>query len=204
MKFLLGKKIGMSQIFDAEGSAVPVTVVQAGPVSVVQVKTKEKDGYDAVQLGFGARKRVSKPVQGHLKPSHAGNVRWLREFRLENQTEPAHARGSRIDVSVFQPGDIVKISGVSKGKGFQGVVKRHGFHGASSTHGTKHAHRQAGSIGSTTPQRVVKGMRMPGRMGHERVTVRNLKIVQVDKEKGLLAVKGAVPGARGTLLEIRG
>ncbi|OHA48921.1 MAG: 50S ribosomal protein L3 [Candidatus Terrybacteria bacterium RIFCSPHIGHO2_01_FULL_48_17] len=200
MKFLLGTKIGMSQTWKTDGGVVPLTVIQAGPMVVTQKKTSERDGYEAIQVSLGKRKRLKKPQQGHLKKGKTDTARWLREARGAWNVES----GAVIDVSVFVPGDIVKVSGISKGKGFQGGVKRHGFHGASATHGTKHAHRQPGSIGSSWPERVRKGKRMAGRMGHERVTVKNLEVVSVDKEKNLLAVKGAVPGARGTLLEIRG
>lgn len=197
---ILGEKIGMSQIFDKEGNVVPVTLVRATPNVVLQPRTKEKDGYEAVQVGFGERKQknIKKQQLGHFK--ELGNFRYVREFRTGDKKE----RGERVDVSIFSEGDFVKVSGISKAKGFQGVVKRHGFHGASATHGTKHAHREPGSIGATWPQRVVKGRRMAGRMGGERISVRNLKIVKIDLENNLLAVKGAVPGRRGTLLEIRG
>ncbi len=190
----------MSQIFNAEGNVIPVTLVRVAPNIVLQIKTKEKDGYEAVQVGFGERKakNIKKPQQGHFKD--LGNFRYVREFRGGEKFE----RGSKIDISVFKEGDAVKVSGISKAKGFQGVVKRHGFHGAPATHGTKHAHRQPGSIGATWPQRVIKGMRMAGRMGGERVSVKNLKIAKVDLENNMLAIKGAVPGKRGTLLEIRG
>lgn len=205
MKFLLGTKVGMSQTWAADGAAVPVTVIYAGPVVVTQKKTEEKDGYEAVQVGFGVTGRVKKPQAGQVnkiknKESKIKNIRWLREVRGSYETK----QGATVDVSVFVPGDMVVISGLSKGKGFQGVVKRHGFRGAPATHGTKHAHRQPGSIGSSWPERVLKGKKMAGRMGHERVTLKNVEVVQVDKEKNMLAVKGAVPGARGTLLEIRG
>ncbi|OHA00246.1 MAG: 50S ribosomal protein L3 [Candidatus Sungbacteria bacterium RIFCSPHIGHO2_02_FULL_47_11] len=201
MKSILGEKIEMSQIFDKEGNVIPVTFVRATPNVVLRTKTKEKDGYEAVQLGFGTRnqKNIKKPQRGHFK--NLGNFKFLKEFRTKNLEL---SRGDKIDVSVFQEGDIVKVGGVSKAKGFQGVVKRHGFHGASKTHGTKHAHRQPGSIGATWPQRGIKGRKMAGRMGGERVTVRNLKIVKVDAENNMLAIKGAIPGRRGTLLEIRG
>lgn len=168
----------MSQIFSPDGTVIPVTVIEAGPVKVTQVKTKEKDGYDAVQIEYGNRRR---------------------EFRRDADFE----RGAEINVGVFQPGDIVNIAGATKGRGFQGVVKRHGFKGAPKTHGTKHAHREPGSIGAVWPQRVIKGTRMGGRMGGGRVTVRNLEVVKVDPGANKLYVKGGVPGARGTLLEIR-
>ncbi len=191
----------MSQIFDSEGNVIPVTLVRANPNVVLRVKTKGKDGYEAIQVGFGSRKpkNIKKPQRGHFK--ELGDFRVLREFRAKNLEL---SRGDKVDVSVFSEGDIVKVSGISKAKGFQGVVKRHGFHGAPATHGTKHAHREPGSIGATWPQRVVKGRRMAGRMGGERVSVRNLKIAKVDAENNMLAIKGAMPGRRGTLLEIRG
>lgn len=204
MKFILGKKLGMSQLFDEKGKVIPVTFLEAGPCKVTQVKTKEKDGYYAVQLGFqeiAKTKKIKKTMRGK-------EFRWLREFRDRKQLtgtgEQELRVGDTIDVSVFQEGDVVKISGVSKGKGFQGAVKRWGFSGRDATHGVKHEHRTLGSVGATGPQRVFKGKKMPGRMGSERVTVRNLKVVKVDAENNLLAVKGAVPGARGSLVEIRG
>lgn len=197
---MLGKKIGMTQIFDAEGNAVPVTLVAAPPLVAVQVKTKEKDGYEAVQFGFGRRKEknLKKPQRGHVK--ELGFFEVLRELRGAAGME----RGASFDVGQFQEGDVVAVSGVSKSKGFQGVVKRHGFSGAPATHGTKHAHRQPGSIGPTWPQRVIPGRRMAGRMGGERITVKNLRIAKVDAERNLLAIAGALPGKRGTLIEIKG
>ena len=207
MKAILGEKISMSQIFDKDGNVIPVTLVKATPNVVLQVRTKEKDGYEAIQVGFGDRKakNIKKPQQGHFKD--LGNFRFVREFRtpqLPASSFQLPARGEKIDVSIFNEDDMVKVSAVSKAKGFQGVVKRHGFHGAPATHGTKHAHRQPGSIGATWPQRVVKGRRMAGRMGGKRISVMNLKIAKVDQENNLLAIKGAVPGRRGTLREIRG
>jgi len=197
MKFILGKKLGMSQIFDKEGNQIPVTLVTAGPCKVVQIKTKEKDGYEAIQVGFEeikSKKRIKKPLSH--KP-----FKYLREFKGDISK---YKVGDKINVSIFQEGDIVKISGISKGKGFQGVVKRWGFSGLPASHGTKHEARAPGSIGSRFPQRVIKGKKMPGRMGGERVTIKNLKVVKVDSENNLLAIKGAVPGRRGTLLEIKG
>ncbi|MBI2640249.1 MAG: 50S ribosomal protein L3 [Candidatus Sungbacteria bacterium] len=206
MKAILGKKLEMTQIFDGEGNVIPVTLVHVLPNTVIQVKTKEKDGYDAVQVGTGERKsrNIAKPQRGHFKD--LGNFRYVREFRpsLQAPSSKLQARGEKTDVSQFQEGDTVRVSGISKAKGFQGVVKRHGFHGAPATHGTKHAHREPGSIGPTWPQRVIKGRRMAGRMGGERITVKNLKIAKVDVENNLLAILGAVPGRRGTLIEIRG
>jgi large subunit ribosomal protein L3 len=197
MKAILGEKIGMSQIFDTEGNVIPVTLVRVTPNTVVQTRTKEKDGYEAVQVGAGERKvkNIKKPQQGHFKD--LGNFRHVKEFRGINADV-----GSKIDASVFQEGDIVKVTGISKAKGFQGVVKRHGFHGAPATHGTKHAHREPGSIGATWPQRVIKGMRMAGRMGGVQITTKGLKVAKVDAENNLIAIKGAVPGKPGTLLKI--
>ena len=194
----------MSQLFDSAGNVVPVTIIRATPNTILQMRTKEKDGYDAIQLGAGARKtkRIAKPQLGHFK--ELGNFRHVREVRLK---EPASGeRGVLFDVSVFSEGDMVRVSGISKSKGFQGVVKRHGFAGAPATHGVKHAHRQPGSIGGggRAGGRVPKGMRMAGRMGGVRISVRNLKIAKVDSENNILAVKGAIPGRRGTLVEIRG
>ncbi|MBI2055808.1 MAG: 50S ribosomal protein L3 [Candidatus Sungbacteria bacterium] len=205
MKFILGEKIDMSQLFDKQGNAVPVTLVRVTPNVVTQVKTQEKDGYVSVQVGFGERKskNIRKPQIGHMK--ELGNFQHLREFRLAEAG--ALNRGDKIDASVFAEGDTVKVSGISKSKGFQGVVKRHGFRGAPATHGTKHAHREPGAIGGAGGRaggRVVKGMRMAGRMGGNRNTVSNLKIVKVDAENNVIAVLGAVPGRRGVLLEIRG
>ncbi|TSC83539.1 MAG: large subunit ribosomal protein L3 [Parcubacteria group bacterium Gr01-1014_17] len=204
MKFLLGKKISMSQIWDEKGNALPVTLVAVSPNVVTQVKTKEKDGYNAVQIGFGTRKakNISKPEKGHLKD--LGNFEMLKEWRLsEAATEKV---GDKIDVSVFKVGDEVAVSGISKGKGFQGVVKRHGFHGGSRTHGQKHSEREPGAIGGRgrAGGRVSLGMRMAGRMGGERVTVKNLQVAQVVPAENLILIKGAVPGHRGTILEIRG
>jgi len=207
MKFILGEKIGMSQLFDAEGRVIPVTMVRASANTVLQVRTQERDGYTAVQVGMGDRreKQIKKAQKVHF--DDFGNFRYVREFRLKDITDGVLARGERIAASVFEEGDTVKVSGISKAKGFQGVVKRHGFHGAPATHGTKHAHREPGSIGGGGGRaggRVAKGIKMGGRMGADRVTVKNLKIVKVDAAENLIAVSGAVPGRRGTLLEIRG
>lgn len=196
MKFILGKKIEMSQIFDEKGNVVPVTLIEAGPCYITQIRTEEKDKYEAIQIGF--EKLRAKKVK---RPQKKKPYRYLKEFKGDvSKCE----EGDKIDVSIFQEGDKVKISAISKGKGFAGAVKRWGFHGRPATHGTKHEERTIGSIGSSFPQRVIKGKKMPGRMGAERVTVKNLKIVKVDAKNNLLAVKGAVPGRRGTLLEIRG
>ncbi len=208
----------MSQIFDEEGNVVPVTLVQAGPCFVTQVRTEEKDKYSAVQIGFGEAKCLNKPEKGHLNKNKELvisnlNLKYLKEFRVRKgvrysgekvpDTFSVPELGAEIKADVFAEGDMVKVSGLSIGRGFQGVVKRHGFGGAPKTHGTKHAHRQPGSIGSTFPERVPKGRRMAGHMGNARVTVRGLKIAKVDAENNILAIKGAVPGKRGTLLEIQ-
>lgn len=196
MSFILGRKIGMTQIFQDDGKVVPVTLIEAGPITVTQVKIKEKDGYEAVQVGYGKEKKPNKPKTGHLKDLKSLKV--LRETKIFGDKK----RGDKIGVSAFSTGEIVKISGVSKAKGFQGVVKRHGFHGMPASHGHHHVLRHGGSIGQRFPQHTLKGMRMAGRMGGVRVTTRGLKIMSIDEEKNLLAVRGAVPGRRGTLLEI--
>lgn len=203
MKFILGLKLGMSQIFDEKGNVVPTTLIEAGPCVVVQIKTKEKDGYSAVQIGFGEAKKVTKAIAGHFKKLE--KLLFLREFRGdESKIDDRELKvGDKIDVSVFQEGDLVKTSGFSKGKGFAGVVKKWHFRGRPATRGTKHELRTPGSVGTSFPQRVIKGKKMPGRMGFERVTVKNLKVVKVDPKNNLLALKGAVPGSKGTLLEIR-
>lgn len=200
MKFILGTKEKMTQIFDENGNVVPVTVINAGPIAAVQVKTKEKDGYAAVVFGFGKRKpkNIRKPQR------KSGNFAGLREFRDNDNIGVQAETGSKIDVSVFNKGDKVTVSGVSKGKGFQGVVKRHGFSGGPRTHGQKHSEREPGTIGGGLRTRVPKGMRMAGRMGGDRITVKNLKVVDVNKDNNQILISGAVPGRRGTLLEIRG
>lgn len=217
MKFILGTKVGMSRVFDETGNVVPVTLMHAGPVTVTALRTRERDGYEAVQVGFGTQKaeRLSRAVRGHLKGLE--NFRWLREFRqiakgksqIVGETERAlgdlrFALGQTMDVSVFTVGDVVKVSGVSKGKGFAGVVKRHGFKGGPRSHGQKHSEREPGSIATGRIQTIRKGKRMAGRMGGERVTVSGLKIVGVDIENNMILVEGAVPGNRGALVEIRG
>lgn len=198
MKVIIGEKVGMTQVFDKAGKVVPVTLVYAPKNTVAQVRTLERDGYEAVQVGHGKTKKMPKAKAGHLKD--LGAFRTLKEFRGKLEVD----RGAALDVSQFAEGDIVKVTGISKAKGFQGVVKRHGFHGAPKTHGTKHAHRQPGSIGATWPQRVIKGMRMAGRMGGVTSSVRNLKVITIDLEKEIIALSGAVPGRPGTLIEIRG
>ena len=197
---IIGKKLGMTQIFRDNGKAEAVTAIEAGPCTVIQVKATTKEGYNAVQLGFGQAKRLKSPQRGHLK--ELGQFRYLREFRVDD-TEAAKV-GDRVDVSLFKEGDMVDVIGVSKSKGFAGVVKRHGFAGGPKTHGQSDRHRHAGSIGATTsPGRVFKGMRMAGRMGGERVTVRHLEVFKADPERNLLLVKGAVPGSQSGLLLIR-
>lgn len=196
MKFILGTKIGMSQIFDEKRNVIPVTLVEAGPCQVLQIKTEEKDGYEAIQVGF---KKITKKKK-IKKPQAKKPFRFLREFKNNIQE---YKVGQKIDASVFKEGDKVAISGISKGKGFAGAVKRWGFSGRGASHGVKHEARTLGSVGSSFPERVIKGKKMPGRMGFERITVKNLKVVKVDKENNLIAVRGAVPGRRGTLLEIR-
>lgn len=205
MKFLLGTKGKMTTVFDEDGRAHAATVLVAGPVVVTQVKTKEKDGYEAVQIGYGEKREslMKKPQKGHVKD--LGNFRHFREYR-EDGTTIEHAVGAKLDVSMFAPGDKVMVSATSKGKGFQGVVKRHGFKGGPRSHGQKHNERAPGSIGGGGRQagRVIKGMRMAGRMGGDRITVKNLKVLQVIPETGELLVRGAIPGIPGALVEIYG
>jgi large subunit ribosomal protein L3 len=196
---IIGKKIGMSQVFGANGKAEAVTVIEAGPCTVTQVKTTAKEGYEAVQLGFGTAKKLSKAEQGHLK--EMGKLKELREFRVAKADEAKV--GDKFDVSQFKAGDFVNVIGVSKGKGFAGVVKRHGFHGGPKTHGQTDRHRAPGAIGATTtPGRVLKGMRMAGHMGHEQITQKGLKVFKTDPEHNLLILQGAVPGAKNGLLLI--
>ena len=203
MKFLLAKKVNMTQVFGEDGKVEPATLLGVGPMVVTQIKTKEKDGYNALQMGFGTRreKNVSKPVRGHTK--ELGIFAKLKETRMDDVGETK--RGD-IFVDIFEVGDKVRVSAISKGKGFQGVVKRHGFHGGPRSHGQKHSEREPGSIGGGGRDggRVAKGMRMAGPMGGERVTVKNLKILAVDKESNEILISGAVPGRRGTLVELRG
>lgn len=187
-KFILGKKIEMTQIFDEKGKVMPVTLIKAGPCFVAQIKE------NSVQIGFEKLKDKKVKKSQKNKP-----YRHIKEFKAQNSGLKIN---DKIDVSVFEKGDKVKVSGFSKGKGFQGAVKKWGFHGRNATHGTKHEERTIGSIGSAFPQRVIKGKKMPGRMGSDRVAVKNLAVVSINKEKNIIAVKGAVPGRRGTLLEI--
>ncbi len=201
MKALLGTKIGMTQILADDGTATPVTLIQAGPVTVTQVKTVESDGYNAVQVAFGEGKNLSKAVAGHLKPVKV-SPQVLREFRVDEIGDLKV--GDQIDVSAFALGDLVKATGTSKGKGFAGTVKRHNFNTSKKTHGGNGNVRRVGSIGSMYPQKVFKGKKMPGRMGHEQVTVKNLEVAYVDATNNLLGLKGAVPGPRKGLVVVNG
>ena len=199
---LLGRKLGMTRVFDSEGLSVPVTAVEAGPCWVIQRKTVENDGYCAVQLGFGEKKKgVNKPEAGHFKKHGVGPARFVKEMRVEADAEMNP--GDVLTVSMFKEGDRVDVTGVSKGRGFQGVMKRHGFHGGRASRGSMF-HRAPGSIGaSADPSRVFKRTRLPGRMGGERVTRRNLLVVRVDSDNNILLVKGDVPGARGGHLIVK-
>lgn len=200
---IIGKKIGMTQLFQESGETVAVTAIQAGPSVVTQVKSRDKDGYDAIQVGFIENKvkqsQLSSPEKGHLRGLE--NVRYLREFRTDDISSVK--RGDKVDVGFLKHGDLINVIGFSKGRGFAGVVKRHHFSGGPKTHGQTDRHRAPGSIGATTfPGRVLKGQRMAGHMGNRRVTARNLEVIQADPERNLLLVKGAVPGADGGLLVI--
>jgi len=202
MKALLGRKIGMTQFFNEEGKAIPVSVIQAGPCVVIQTKTAKTDGYEAIQVGFGAQKesRVIKPLKGHFTKAQVKPLRFLREFRLNNASE--YKVGQEISVDVFEAGEQVDVSGISKGKGFAGAIKRHNFSRGPMAHGSKY-HRRTGSLGALGPNRVFKGRKLPGRMGNDRITVQNLQIVKIDKERNLLLIKGAVPGPNKALLTIK-
>jgi len=203
MKFILGTKTGMTQVFDENGVCRAATVLKVAPAKVSQVRTVEKDGYDAVQLAAGSQKeqRVSKAHKGHF----GGAVVTAREFRARkgyNETIEGLETGAELDASVFEPGDAITVSAISKGKGFQGVVKRHKFAGGRRSHGQKHSEREPGSIGATGQARVLKGTRMAGRMGSDKTTVRGLTVLQVNKEENILVVSGAVPGRKGTIVEV--
>ena len=215
MKFLLGKKLGMSQVYGENGNVIPVTVIEVEPNTIVQLKSKDKDGYESVQVGYGTRKEknIKKQQKGHFKK--LGNFAVLKEFRFDSKGKKSRGEdqelidsanltiGQKLDVTVFAPGDSVKVTGTTKGRGFQGVVKRHGFHGMPASHGAHSVLRHAGSIGQRFPQHTLKGMRMAGRMGSDKLTVRGLEIVTVDSENNLLAIKGALPGNKGGLLMIQ-
>ncbi len=201
MKFILGTKLGMSQIFAGEGKdrrVVPVTIVQAGPCAVTQIKTIEKDGYKAIQIGFGEKKRINKPLAGHLKG--LGKFRYLAEFAPEEGKE--YRVGDVIEADAFAAGDGVKVTGTTKSKGFQGVMKRHGFRGGPASHGQKHSKRKPGSIGSQRTGKVAKGKRMAGRMGGETHTQIGLKVAEIDKENNLILIKGAIAGSPGRLVKV--
>ncbi len=213
MKFILAKKVNMTQIFGEDGAVQPATVLNVEPATVSQIKTKEKDGYIAVQIGSGLRrgKNISKAVKGQIKGLEGfadGKTGFaaIREFKIAEADSSNFNKGDKILVDAFAVGDKVTVSAVSKGKGFQGVVKRHGFHGGPRSHGQKHSEREPGSIGGggRGGGKVIKGMRMAGRMGGDRITVKNLKVLSIDKEAGEMLISGAVPGRRGTLVEIRG
>ena len=202
VKGILGRKVGMTQVFDEDGHAVPVTVLEAGPCRVAQTKTPEKNGYTAAQLAFGEAKRPNKPTAGHYAKAGITPARHLVELRLESLED--YALGSEIKADVFEAGDMVDVIGVTKGKGFSGAMKRHGFKGLSASHGTQKKHRSPGSIGGcATPARVFRGTRMAGQMGNVRVTTLNLKVIKVDPERNLMLVRGAVPGPRGGLVMVR-
>ena len=201
MKFILATKENMAEYFSPEGVVIPVTILSAGPVTVTKIFSKEKDGYNSVQVGFGVQKkeRISKSRAGAMKGAF---YKHLKEFRLKPADKVDVQEGASIDVSIFAPGDSLQISSISKGKGFQGVVKRHGFAGGPRTHGQKHSEREPGSIGGGLRTHVPKGMRMAGRMGSDRITQKNLKVVSVDKENNIMLVKGAIAGKRGSLVAI--
>ncbi len=194
MSFILAKKIEMSQIFKEDGTVVPVTLLEAGPCFVTQIKNKEKDGTNGVQIGFIKKK------DNKIKKTETGKgYKHICEFKSEAGD---FKQGSELSVSIFKIGDKVRVASVSKGKGFQGAVKKWGFHGRNATHGVKHDHRTLGSIGATGPAKVFKGKKMPGRMGGERKTVKNLEVIKIDEKNNIIAIKGAVPGRRGSLVEI--
>ena len=199
-KGILGEKLGMTQVFGDDGEIIPVTVLKAGPCPVTAVRSRERDGYDAVQLGYGAVKRANKPLAGHFAKAGVEPVRRLRELDLDGKWKP----GDMVTVSEFTVGELVDVTGRSKGKGFAGPMKRHNFAGLPASHGAHKVHRAPGAIGAcATPSRVFPGTRMAGRLGAERVTIQSLEVVGVDTERNLLLVKGAVPGSRGSLVIVR-
>ena len=204
MQVILGTKVGMTQIIGDDGVVTPVTILEAGPATVTQIKTVEKDGYNAVQIGYGSGKNLSKSVMGHVKKADANiNPKILKEFRLEVIPEELKV-GDKITVESFKLGDKVAVTGTSKGKGFAGTVKRHNFNESRNTHGFKGNIRRVGSIGSMYPQKVFKGKKMPGRMGHDKVTVKNLVVAYIDVENNLIGLKGAVPGPRKGIVTVEG
>jgi large subunit ribosomal protein L3 len=202
IKGILGHKLGMTQVFDDAGRAVPVTLVQAGPCHVAQTKTPERDGYAAIQLAFGEAKRPNKPLGGHFSKAGVAPARHLVELRLNELGDLAP--GAEIKADIFEAGELVDVIGVTKGKGFAGSMKRHNFRGLSASHGTERKHRSPGAIGAcATPARVFKGTRMSGHLGHVRVTTLNLRVIKADPERNLLLIRGAVPGPRGGLVMVR-
>lgn len=203
MKAILGKKIGMTQIFADEGFVIPVTVIEAGPEEVVQIKTCDKDGYDAVQVGFEDQKpqRVNKPMTGHFEKAGVAPKKHLAEFRIEKDEN--YELGQKITVADFEEGSKLDITGVSKGKGTQGAIKRHGQHRGPMTHGSKHKRLPGGLAGATYPSRVFPGNKEAGRMGRDTVTVQNVELVKIDTDRNLMLVKGAVPGGRGSMVKVR-
>jgi large subunit ribosomal protein L3 len=204
VKGLLGEKLGMTQVWDENNRIVPITVVKAGPNVVTQVRTPQTDGYSAVQIAFGAvrPRKVTKPLAGHFEKAGVTPRRHIAELRTDDASE--YTLGQELTVETFEPGQLVDVVGTSKGKGFAGVMKRHGFHGLRASHGVERKHRSPGSIGGcATPGRVFKGVRMAGRMGGERVTTQNLTVHSVDRDKGLILIKGAVPGPRGGLVLVK-
>lgn len=206
MKGMIGKKVGMTQIFDEQGNVVPVTVIEAGPCYVTQIRNAERDGYSAIQLGFDETKprRLTKPQMGHLQKSNVPSLRVLREFRVAEEDVNGLNEGDTIKVDVFEKGQYVDVIGTSKGRGFAGTIKRHGFNRQPKTHGQSDRERAPGSIGMcAAPGRTLKGQRMAGRMGNDRTTIQNLEVVVVDAEKNLLAVRGSIPGAKGGIVIIK-
>jgi large subunit ribosomal protein L3 len=201
-KAIIGRKLGMTQVFTEDGRCLPVTVIQAGPCVVVQKRVPETDGYPAIQVGFEPvpEHRVNRPLRGHFARAKAGPFRYLREFRVDNADD--YQVGQELRVEMFKPGEAVDVTGVSRGHGFAGGIKRHGFQRGPMSHGSKY-HRRPGSLAAKGPARVFKGRRLPGRMGQERVTVQNLEVVRVDPERNLLLVKGSVPGIRRSLVMVR-
>ena len=202
-KGLIGKKVGMTQVFDEKGNVIPVTVIEAGPCVVAQVKTVDNDGYNAIQLGFGdvKEKHTNKPQRGHFSKAKLAVKKHLREFRVDTVDEVKV--GDEIKADIFEAGEKIDVQGITKGKGFQGVIKRHGGHRGPMTHGSMY-HRRPGSMGAcSTPSRVFKGKKLPGHMGTNKVTIQNLDVVKVDMDKNVILVKGSVPGAKGAILKIK-
>jgi large subunit ribosomal protein L3 len=199
---ILGEKVGMTRVFAKDGESIPVTVILAGPCQVIQKKTIEKDGYNAVQLGFKEvkEKKVSKPITGHLNKYKVSSIKHIREFKVDDSNK--YSSGAEVKVDIFKEGDKVNIIGISKGKGFAGAIKRHNFSGGPKTHGQKEYFRSVGSIGATDAARVFKGQKLPGHMGTDRVTVKNVEVVKINLERNLILIRGSVPGAKGAVLVI--